>query len=86
MHKATLREVGGSVMVAIPPHILNELQLGPKAQVNLSIREGKLVLEPAVRRGRIGLAARLKMCDFSLPISDEERAWLDSPRAGREAL
>ena len=33
----------------------------------------------------IGLDARLAMCDFSLPMSDEERAWIDAPDVGREA-
>jgi antitoxin ChpS len=86
MHKAKFRAVGGSVMVAIPPHMLEALRLKPNANVEISIEGNRLVIEPKTARGRIGLAARLAMCDCSTPPSAEERAWLDTPRKGREEI
>jgi hypothetical protein len=42
----------------------------------------------ALRRtpNRIGLLARLAMCDPSLPETAEEREWLDAPSVGREII
>ena len=86
MHKAKFRAVGGSVMVAIPPHMLEALRLKPNADVEISIEGDRLVIEAKSGKGRIGLAARLAMCDFSTSPSAEERAWLDAPRKGREEI
>jgi len=38
------------------------------------------------RKGRYKLADLLAQCDPNAPISDEDRAWLDAPAVGREAL
>jgi antitoxin ChpS len=90
MHKAKFRAVGGSVMVAIPPHMLEALKLGPNANAEISIDGNRLIIEPKPRSGRIGLAARLAQCDFSVELTAdekaEERAWLDAPRVGREEI
>jgi antitoxin ChpS len=86
MSSAKLRSVGGSVMVAIPPHMLEQLHLGPNANVELTVEGNRLVIDPKSPKGRIGFAARLAMCDFSLPMSEGEREWLASPRAGREEI
>ena len=86
MHTAKLRSVGGSTMVAIPPHIMEELRLGPNSTVGLTIERGKIVIRPGPRKGRIGLKARLAMCDFSKPMSQEDREWATGPRAGREEI
>lgn len=38
------------------------------------------------REGKYRLADLMAQCDSSAPLSDEDRAWLDSPTVGREAL
>jgi antitoxin ChpS len=86
MHKAKIRAVGGSAMVAIPPVLLDALQLAPNASVDLAIDGNRLIITPQPRKGRIGLAARLALCDYSKPAADDERAWIDAPRVGREVL
>jgi antitoxin ChpS len=86
MHTAKLRPVGGSTMVAIPPHILEALKLAPNATVGLTVERGKLVIQAQPRKGRIGLKARLAMCDFSKPASNEERGWTNGRRVGREEI
>ena len=86
MHTAKLRSVGGSTMVAIPPHIIEELRLGPNATVGLTVERGKIVIRPQPRKGRIGLKARLAMCDFSKKMTEEDREWANGPQAGREEI
>src|ERR1700730_2475200 len=66
------------------PH--EELRLAPNSTVGLMIERGKIVIRPQPRKGRVGLKARLAMCDFSKPMSKEERAWTTGPRAGREEI
>jgi antitoxin component of MazEF toxin-antitoxin module len=39
-----------------------------------------------VRQGRYNLAELTAQCDPNSPQSAEDRAWLDAPAAGREAL
>jgi hypothetical protein len=46
--------------------------------------EGKAEARP--RKGRYSLADLLAQCDSNAPQSDEDRAWLDAPPAGHEAL
>jgi hypothetical protein len=38
------------------------------------------------RKGRYNLAELVSQCDPTVPLSDEDRAWLEEPRLGREAL
>ena len=49
-HAARLRKVGGSVMLAIPKPMLDALDLAPDASVDLSIKAGRLVVDPKTRR------------------------------------
>ena len=46
MHTTNLRKVGGSVMLAVPPAILDLLHLGAGAKVALAVDDGRLVVEP----------------------------------------
>jgi len=47
MHTTNLRKVGGSVMLAAPPAILDLLNLQAGATVGLGVDNGRLVVEPA---------------------------------------
>jgi len=38
------------------------------------------------RKGRYSLAELMAQCDSNAPLSAEDRAWLDAPAVGREAL
>lgn len=85
MYLTNLRAVGGSVMFAIPRAILDSLALAPNTQVGLTVADGRLIVEPHPRR-RYTLAELLAQCDADAPPADEDRAWLDAPPVGREAL
>ncbi|WP_375660428.1 AbrB/MazE/SpoVT family DNA-binding domain-containing protein, partial [Bartonella sp. CL74QHWL] len=46
MHTTKLRKVGGSVMLSIPPSLLDVLHLTENTQVGLTIDNGQLVVKP----------------------------------------
>ena len=54
MHTTNLRKVGGSVMLAVPPALLDILELQPGAKVGIAVERGRLVVEPQ-RRPRYSL-------------------------------
>ena len=83
MYTTTLRKVGGSLMLAIPPALLDVLNLSAGAEVGLSIDNDRLVVEPRMKC-RYGLAELLAASDYSEPQPESEREWVDSPAAGRE--
>ena len=88
MHTTTLRKVGGSIMLAIPPVLLEQLQLQAMATVSLRLtHEGHLVVVPQVRP-RYTLNELLAASDYSQDAlqSDAERAWVNAPAVGGELL
>jgi antitoxin ChpS len=85
MHTTNLRKVGGSVMLAVPPALLDILHLQPGAKVGLAVENGRLVVEPRQRR-RYTLNELLAQCDPKAPRTKEEREWLESKTVGGELL
>ena len=85
MYTTNLRKVGGSTMLAVPPAILDLLNLQAGATVGLAVDHGRLVVEPTPRP-RYSLDDLLSQCDASAEISAEDRAWLDSKPVGGELL
>ena len=83
MHTTNLRKVGGSVMLAVPPALLDILHLGAGATVGLAVDNGRLVVEPQ-SRPRYTLAELLAASDYAQPQPLEEREWVDAPAVGRE--
>lgn len=82
---ARLRKVGGSVMLAIPKPMLDALELAPDAAVDLSIKSGRLVVEPKTRR-RYSLDELLAQCKPQARRSRGDRAWTAGRPAGRELI
>lgn len=85
MHTTSLRRVGGSVMLTVPPAFLDQLQLQVGATVGLEVDHGRLVVNPALRP-RYTLSELLAASDFSQPHSVEDRAWVDAPAVGGELI
>lgn len=85
MFTTTLRKVGGSVMLAVPPAFLDQLRLQAGATVGLAVDHGRLVVEPKPRP-HYTLAELLAASDYSQPQSPEEREWVDAPAVGGELL
>ncbi len=85
MVTTNLRKVGGSVMLAVPPAILDLLHLRAGATVGVAIDGGRLVVEPQPRP-RYSLDELLAQCDASAEVSAEDRDWLDGKPVGGELL
>lgn len=85
MYTTNLRKVGGSVMLAVPPAILNLLHLQAGAKVDLVVDDGHLVVEPNLRQ-RYTLEELLAQCDAAAKISAEDDAWLNDKPSGHELL
>jgi antitoxin ChpS len=85
LHTSNLRKVGGSVMLVIPPAVLDMLQLRAGATVALVVDGGRLIIEPQ-SRPRYTLDELLAQCDHTADSVQEDREWLDVQPVGRELL
>ena len=85
MHTTNLRKVGGSVMLTLPPAILDLLHLQAGATVGLAVDGDRLVIETKPQP-RYTLAELLAASDYTQPPSDEDREWIDAPAVGRELI
>jgi antitoxin ChpS len=60
------------------------LHLGAGSQVDVSVENGRLVVEPRVKP-RYTLAELLARCTTeNMAVNDEDRAWLDAKPVGKE--
>ncbi|MFZ0320595.1 MAG: hypothetical protein WAL56_15840 [Candidatus Sulfotelmatobacter sp.] len=93
MQTTNLRKVGGSVMLAVPPALLEILQLHAGAKVGIAIQSGRLVVEPH-QCPRYTLDELLAQCNptarrskkSSRRRSKEDREWLSNKPVGRELI
>ncbi|CAE6855834.1 Antitoxin PemI [Paraburkholderia aspalathi] len=87
MYTTNLRKVGGSVMLAVPPALLDVLHLTAGAKVGLAVADGRLVVEPKARP-RFSLDELLTEAETSgtYPLPASEREWIDAPAVGKELL
>lgn len=85
MHKTNLRKVGGSIMLAVPPAVLEILHLKAGATVAVSLSGGRLIVEPQPRP-HYTLTELLAASDYSQPQPPEEREWVDAPAVGPELI
>ena len=83
MLTATLRNVGGSVMMAIPKSLLDGLGLAANTKVNLSLDHGRLIIE-SLPKPIYDLAELLAQCDATASVSADSRTWEDMNPVGRE--
>ena len=82
MHTTTLRKVGGSVMLAVPPALLDVLELRAGAKVCTWIEDGRLVVA-ARPHLRYTLEELLAQCDENAA-DDVDDAWLEARPVGKE--
>lgn len=84
MHTTNLRKVGGSVMLKVPPALLDILGLRVGARVDIAVENGRLIVEPR-KRPSYSLDELLAQCDETA-LSDEDRAWIEAKPVGDELL
>ncbi len=85
MHTTSLRKVGGSVMMVVPPALLDLLHLGAGAKVGLVVDNGRLIVDPQPRP-RYTLDDLLAQCDDGAGLTDEDRTWLGDMPTGDELI
>lgn len=85
MYTSNLRKVGGSVMLAVPPAVLEMLQLGAGSAVNMAVESGRLIIEPEMKK-KYTLQDLLAQCDATAPFSGEDKDWTSSPAVDKELL
>jgi antitoxin ChpS len=85
MHTTSLRKVGGSVMLAVPPALLDILDLQPGAKVGIAVESGRIVVQPS-QRPRYTMDELLDQCDPKARRSKQETEWLRSKSVGGELI
>ena len=85
MHTTNLRKVGGSIMLAVPPALLDVLDVKVGAKMQIGIEDGRLIVEPK-KRPSYSLDELVAQCDEAAPPDTEDRAWLDARPVGNELL
>ena len=85
MYTTNLRKVGGSVMLAVPPALLNVLHLQSGSTVGLAIESGRLMIEPQPKP-KYSLEHLLAQCDGNYELTEEDREWLDMKPFGAELI
>ena len=85
MHTTNLRKVGGSIMLAVPPVLLDLLELRPGAKVGIGVEGGRLIIEPR-ERPHYTLKELLAQCDANAPITEHDGDWLNSNPTGDELI
>ena len=85
MHTTTLRKVGGSVMLAVPPALLDVLSLRPGIKVGIAIERGRLIVEPR-RKPQYTLEELLAQCNPKAVRTRGEREWVSGKPVGDELV
>ena len=85
MYTMNLRKIEDSVMLTIPPGILDAAGLSADTKVNILVDGGRLVVEQRSRPSYT-LEELLLQCDPRLDFSPEEKEWLDFATVGKELL
>ncbi|PPQ28037.1 AbrB/MazE/SpoVT family DNA-binding domain-containing protein [Rhodopila globiformis] len=82
MSVTRLRKVGGSIMLPVPPALLDQARLHAGSEVEITLVGD--VIEIKASRPRYTLQALLDGSDYARDTRDDE--WLDSPPRGLEEL
>jgi len=83
MHTTSLRKVGGSVMLAVPPAVLDLLNLHAGSVVAMDVDGERLVIQPR-KKPRYTLEDLLAQCNAETPIPSEDRQWIEMGPVGDE--
>lgn len=80
-----LRRAGDSVMLSVPPSILEYLGLAAGSEVRVSVEGGRMIVTPG-HQSRYDLDALLAQLDADIEWDEEGRLWIDAAPMGREML
>ena len=85
MHVTHLRKVGGSIMLTVPPVLLDLLDLRAGAPVSIAVEDGRLVVAGRPRP-RYALEDLLAQCELEAELLAEDPDWTSSAPVGDELL
>ena len=85
MHTTHLRKVGGSIMVAVPPVLLDTLHLRSGSKVGIAVEKGRIVVEPKARP-HYSLGELLRQSKPKARSPKQNREWLIGKPVGRELV
>jgi antitoxin ChpS len=85
MYKSNIRKVGGSMMLAIPPAILDLLSLKQGSSLQMAVENDRLIIQ-AIKKPSYQLDDLLSQCNPEAPITEEDQEWLNAPSVGREII
>lgn len=86
MPVAKLRKVGGSVMVTLPPSVLQEARMAEGASVDVSVDAASGTIALKSTAPRYTLAELLAEVDPSLEDAEETARWLSDGPVGSEII
>ncbi len=72
-------------MLAVPPALLETLNLRPGARVGIAVESGRLVVEPQ-KKPHYTLDELLALCNPKAARSKEDREWTAGKPAGGELI
>jgi antitoxin ChpS len=72
-------------MLAIPPAMLDMLQLHSGSRVNIAVERGCLFIEPEIKK-QYTMQELLTQCDASVPLSNDDSLWTASAPKGKELV
>jgi antitoxin ChpS len=82
MHRTNLRKVGGSVMMVVPPAVLERLDLRVGSVVGMEVEGQRLVIEGR-KRPSYKLEELLRG-GAEEPLTGEDRQWVEMTPVGKE--
>lgn len=85
MYTSNLRKVGGSVMLAVPPAILDMVQLQSGSAVSLMVESGRLIVSPTPKK-KYSLQELLVQCDASAALPEADDEWTSAAPVGKELI
>ena len=84
MSDTKIQKWGNSMALRIPAVTMRAWGITEGQSVALKVEDGALVVKPA--QPHYTLTELLAQCDFSQPLSAEDREWLDAPPVGLEDI
>ena len=85
MNKTILQDVGGSLMLAIPTELIEQLHLEAGTTVELTVDHSCIIVKPNLRSSYT-IEKVLAISDYSQPGTAGEREWIDTPAVGGELI
>lgn len=85
MHTTSLRKVGGSIMLAVPPTLLEQLHLTAGSQVGVVVEKNQLVIK-TLSKPKYNLSELLAKSDYTKARTTEDQEWLNGRAVGKEEL